>query len=333
MLTTTQRAISAATIPTWALAAMLLTAVGCSSAADTEFVQYTEEDWNFKGTPGKVFRTENFNLFTTVEDPVFTEAIPDFLEASYRQYVDLMPHGNKTGKAMDTYLFASRHQWNRFTQEFAHPHRVPIYLRIQSGGFTERSTAVLHHIGRDRTLSVLAHEGFHQYVSQRFSEPIPAWLNEGMACYCEAYDLHRDRPIFTPTKNTFRMNNLRNGILSDDLIPIREMLQTHAGNIIELGGQRVGTYYAMAWALVVYLRHGEDGKHADGFAKLLADAGTPRLRASAKDFRKTHQDLDDPASFGESVFRDYVTDDLDAFEQDFHAFLNKLAKFTPGRAI
>lgn len=244
-----------------------------------------------------------------------------------------MPHGNGSNSPMDTYLFASRREWNRFTKEFAHPQRVSTYLRIQSGGFTERSTAVLHHIGRDRTLSVLAHEGFHQYVSKRFSEPIPAWLNEGLACYCEAYDLHRDRPIFTPTKNTFRMNNLRSGILADGLIPMQEMLQTHAGNIIELGGQRVGTYYAMVWSLVVYLRHGEDGRFADGFGRLLADAGTKRLQQSAREYRRTHPTDGEASSFGRAVFNAYITEDLDAFERDFHVFLSRLAKFTPGRAI
>ena len=130
----------------WATSVLFLTALGCSSAGDTVSVQYTEEDWDFKGHPGKILHSDNFNVFTTVDDAVFLEAIPNFMEASYRQYVDLMPHGDGSDHAMDTYLFASRRQWNRFTKEFAHPHRVSIYLRIRSGGFTERSTAVLHHI-------------------------------------------------------------------------------------------------------------------------------------------------------------------------------------------
>ena len=134
------------------------------------------------------------------------------------------------------------------------------------------------------TLATLAHEGWHQYVSSNVETPIPAWLNEGLACYHEAVDYVGRVPRFTPRHNTFRINNLRTAIQRDELLSVPELVDTDAGQIIgEDDSIKTQTYYAQAWALITYLRHGVDGKHAAAFDKLLSDlaSGEYAVRVSA----------------------------------------------------
>src|SRR5439155_6630670 len=123
----------------------------------------------------------------------------------------------------------SRWEWERFTDQFA-PDRAETYRRIHSGGYSERGVTVSHYSGRGPTLSILAHEGLHQYLENTRGRNIPPWLNEGLACYFESFDLDQNqRPIFTPEQNALRRTHMTDAMLNDSLIPLPEILATHAG--------------------------------------------------------------------------------------------------------
>lgn len=315
-----------------ASAGVALTALlGCTSPERGPEFTLEQEEWNYRGTAGKILKTPHFTIHTTIQDPVMVEIMPDFAEASYRRYEKLMPGGASDRDPLRSYVFEQRRQWNQFTRDFANPRRVPIYLRIQSGGYSENAVGVLYLIGRERTLSVFAHEGFHQYVASRFDETIPPWLNEGLACYCEAFQMDGMKPVFTPDHNTFRMNNLRTALNAKELVPLKEILDTHAGNIIRLGGRKVASYYAQAWALVTFLRHGKNKQYVEGFRKLLDDAGTSRMRQAADAFRAASSEGD--VSYGAACFRHYVCDDVETFEEDYKAFLLPLVGFSSSVAV
>ena len=86
------------------------------------------------------------------------------------------------------------------------------------------------------------------------------------------------------------------------------------------------TYYAQAWALIVFLRHGADRAYADGFDRMLADVAAARLSRRARAARLT---TTAPAktTFGENVFRAYITEDLTDFEAHFREFMIDLVGF------
>jgi hypothetical protein len=171
------------------------------------------------------------------------------------------------------------------------------------------------------TLSLLAHEGVHQYLARCFGQPVPAWLNEGLACQFEAFNLRQGRPVFVPRENFLRRNHLREGLSHHDMIPLERMLSTHAGDALvgRTGSSRL--YYAQAWALVLLLR--EDDRFKAGFARLLADAGTPRLALSVSAYRAATPDKAG-RSDAEIAFRQYITDDLEAFARDYEEFCRNL---------
>jgi hypothetical protein len=299
---------------------------GCHAVFGPKTVKVTEERWTFGDTQAKKLVTDHFDIHSTIADQEFERALPAFLEAAHQQYADLLPAPPNSTERLRTYVFNSREQWERFTKE-RFPRRFDLYRRIGTGGFAEGNLCVVYHTHRTYTLSVLAHEGMHQYFANHFNTPLPAWTNEGLACYCESFELSGGRPVFTPRRNTFRMNSLREALATGSILPLREMLSTDAGQVILQGQSRLTqTYYAQVWALVVFMRHCGHRPYATGFERMLADiAGgeLPRVAQAAK----IRSPSPGRTSFGEAVFRAYFTEDLDRFEREFKLFMHDLAGF------
>ena len=310
-----------------ALAALALTLLGgCSLVGPAEPVVQAEEPWTFSRYEGHQFVTAHFDLYSTLTDADFEKALPAYLEAAYREYARLIPPKKGEDQRLQTYVFNTRAQWERFAAT-RFPARFPVYRQIAAGGFSEGNMCVAYYIRRPYTLSVLAHEGMHQYVAQNCAVTLPAWLNEGLATYCESFELPGDKVHFTPRRNTFRINALRDALQSDTVLPLRAMLATDAGAvIIERQSVKTRTYYAQAWALVCYLRHGALGKYAGGFNKLLDDLSTGDVPVMAQ-AAKIRAPSPSTTSFGEAVFRAYITEDLDGFEEGFEGYLYDLAGF------
>jgi Protein of unknown function (DUF1570) len=303
--------------------------VGCESSPSTTFsvpaFRLYEQEWKFGSHDGRQLTTDHFDLYTTSLDDEFVDFIPKFLETCFQFYAKIIPppddHNHATDR-MRTYVLEDRIQWERFVKH-RYPRRFDVYRMISAGGFAEGNTCVLYDIGRSATLSVLAHEGLHQYMATHFSEPLPAWLNEGLATYCESVEFRGDKPYFKPQHNTFRMNHLRNAIGHDATIPLRELLSTNAGEVI--GGNKLGTtatYYAQAWALLAYLQHGDHDKYKGRFQTLLGDIANGTLRIKAQRARAAAASPSE-ISYGEAVFIAYITDDLDAFDAELQSYMRR----------
>jgi hypothetical protein len=201
-----------------------------------------------------------------------------------------------------------------------------VYGRIGVGGFAEHGSCVTYYTKpRGRTLTTIAHEGLHQYFGSHFEQRIPAWLNEGLATYCEGFELRRRQPIFTPRRNLTRLNSLREALAAETLMPLTELLDTNAGKVIVQAQSRVTrTYYAQVWALVVFLRHGAGGGHAAGFREMLDDVAAGRFATRVRAAGITAE-KPSAALTGEGAFRAYITEDLAGFEKHYREFMAELA--------
>jgi len=303
-------------------------APGCRAPSETYDpgeVSFTPADWQLQDLRGLHLTSPHFDVYTTSTDAELRQYLPRFLETTYRFYTALLPSDGPLDPQvrMQTYLFDNRTQWERFVKQ-RFPQRFATYRRIPSGGFTEGPTCVVYDIGRAETLSILAHEGFHQYVGAHCESSLPAWLNEGLAAYCESVEFRDDRPYFVPQRNTFRLDHLRDALVTGTTIPLVELLATDAGQIIDTNDTAsVNAYYAQIWALMVFIRHAQEGRYASSFDALARGVRDNTLRIKAQAARVTAPRPSE-TSFGEAVFRAYVTDDLAAFEQTYREFLARL---------
>jgi hypothetical protein len=307
----------------FSLICLALTGAGCRSVMPSAPpVIYETTEWKFGTSTGSILTSEHYKIYTTCRSKPFVNAMPNFVEQCWDSYAELLPPQHLPLQPLETYLFQSRWEWERFTERFA-PSRAETYKHIRSGGYSERGVTVSHYSSARSALSVLAHEGLHQYLEVTHGPNIPAWLNEGLACYFESFDLDdKNRPVFKPENNTLRIPALRETLASGKLIPLRDILSTHAGAEIQKNLSHVSTYYAQEWAIVVYLMSDpHNNPYHQGFRALLADLGEDAMDHRARGYLAT--DIDGSMSHGEAVFRAYISDDLERFEVSFRDFLQR----------
>lgn len=309
-------------------AAVMLLAASCSQmtlpGADRKPVAVQTEDWSYGRSAGSISRSPHYVLHTTCSEERFVDALPTFMEACYEAYGELLPPAREPAEPMKAYLFQKRIDWERFTKEFS-PARAPTYLKIRRGGYSERGVTVSHYSSQRGTLAILAHEGLHQFLEATGRGRIPAWINEGLACYFESFDIVDGRPIFKPERNTLRSPYLREALQRDNLIPLKEILGTNAGAAVHRTTGHVRNYYAQEWSLVLFLLSDDaPPEYREGFKKLLDDLGSVTMEERATS--RLNALGDGSVSSGEAVFRIYISEDLDQFDADYRAFLKKLLR-------
>lgn len=318
--------------PALAAAALIpatLWLTGCA-APERVPVAVQEQEWTSPtGLKGVQLLTEHFDLRVTAQDAILREYLPTFMEEAFRQYAALLPPVRGSSERLTVYLFDNRDQWAAFTRGFS-PEHADTYLHILSGGYTDHAsaTSVAYDLHRDRTLALLAHEGLHQHLARYFPEPVPAWINEGLATQFEQFELDGPFPQFTPRHNYFRRNNLRELVTEahDGLIPLPDLLTMDAGQAVR--GIRHGSraYYAQIWSLALFLKDGPcPPEYQEGFGRLLVDLGTDRMRTAIRAQRVTTPDSD-RLSDGEMLFRHYITEDLAAADGEYRAFAQALLR-------
>jgi hypothetical protein len=312
----------------WAVVVAASTATGCSEWQAPEPVDFKTEEWTYHGVAGSKLTSEHYVIYTTCKNKGFVNALPTFLESCWDGYAALLSVEKPLTEPLPTYFFGTRWQWDRFTEEFTGP-RAATYKKIRSGGFSERGVTISHYASQRASLSILAHEGLHQFLEVTRGRNIPAWLNEGLACYFESFDVDSAGGArFTPERNTLRTPALREALAAKSLIPLREILATNAGVVVHQTSTQVQTYYAMEWALVLFLnRNSQRNLYRDAFRQLLDELGTDAMDRKARAYLAA--DTDARMSSGEAVFRAYITEDIDGFEKQFHAYLYDLLGMKP----
>ncbi|TWT42139.1 hypothetical protein RAS1_32680 [Phycisphaerae bacterium RAS1] len=302
-------------------ALLLLGGAGCAARNDLPPVQYDIENWKFSGAEGREITTEHYLIRTTLTDDALLSALPELMERSFEYYRTLVPPSQAPRERMTVYLFATRPQWMRFTMDFTGP-RAKMFLQIRNGGYSENGVTAIQYVAHQTTFPIMAHEGLHQYLHHYVNPNIPAWLNEGLAVICEGQRWTSGGLIgFDPWYNPQRRNTLAEAVFNKRTFPLTQLVETHAGRILNETTSRVGTYYAQLWALVLFLREGQGGKYAPGFQRLLESVGEYDLEQYA---RAAHIWSEGRRyNYGEHLFRCFITEDVETFEQEYLAFLRE----------
>lgn len=304
---------------------LTLWVAGCATTSQTK-TRSVVEPWTQESFSGKRITTEHFDVFSTVRDDEFELGLPAFVEAVYRRYEATLPSPAGKGDRLSVYIFGTRFEWSSFTQR-RFPHRGALYSKIGAGGFTEKGVSVLFYVDRGATLATLAHEGWHQYVESRFDVRIPAWLNEGLACYHEAVECAGVEPVFTPQRNTFRIAAVREALQRDTLMTLSELVNTNAGEVISQDHSGITrVYYTQAWSLVTFLRHRRAGRYAAQFNRLLQDVsdGSYAVRLSAARLASAGKPQ---TSLNEVVFETYFGCAPEELADEYYDYIVRLVGY------
>lgn len=305
--------------------------------APTASVEQIEsvEAWSYNNTPGRLIRTPHYRVFTTQADTVLNGRVPMFLEAALTQYRTGITGAEhplpEPDLKMDTFILRSRGDWALLTREMTGP-MAPLYLRIPRGGFAFQGKALLFDIGSRDTLSIAAHEGWHQYTQRSFVQGLPVWLEEGVATYMEG---HRwggrsgGDVAFLPWSNIERFDQLRRSHAQGELLSLEKLLESTPQDILGSGtSQQALVYYAQVWALTHFLNEGAGGRYAAGLQAVLTDAaqGTMDRRLMSTLGPQGARVLS--LRRGPGVFVAYFNANLAEASKEYDAFISRLV--SPG---
>ena len=240
-----------------------------------------QEAWTFANTEGLVLRTTHYRVFTTESSPVLRTRVVDFLELALAHYRTAAVAGEPLPPPpirLDTYLMDNHAQWQALTRRLLRE-EAGAALGIARGGFATRGVGVYFDIGLFDTLAVAAHEGWHQYTQRTFRQPLPVFLEEGMATFMEGHRWRDGVVRLSPWANVERYDALREAHTNGRLFTVEQLADRWPTEMT--GGDREAllTYYAQVWALTHFLKSGENGRYRDGVVRLLRDAADGRLAA------------------------------------------------------
>jgi hypothetical protein len=279
-----------------------------------------------------MIQTPNYRIFTTLPDGYILQRLPRFAESALAHYTTAFGPLPSPTQPMETYFLASRPQWARMTQHLM-GRQAELFLRIQRGGYASEAKGVFFEIGPSDSFSLMAHEGWHQYVQATFKEPLPIWLDEGIATTMEGFrwaNASADQPVFIADQNRERFVTLRDAAARKKLLSLADLLNTSPQQQLVKSDEGTLIYYAQVWALVLYLQKGEGGVHRQQLTSLLQDAARGDLgRMVAGTFDARGASLSIQSRRGPLVFQTYFNRDLSKADEEYQRFIRQLV--SPGR--
>ena len=296
--------------------------------------------WDDGGCPGVCVCTERYRLRLAMKDTTFRDRIPAYMEACSEAYARAIVPLPVPADPMDLYVFASRAPWEAWTRRTLGDD-AGLYLGLGRGGFTTDGVSVLYDLGRIDTLTILAHEGWHQFSQRSLKESLPTWLEEGLACWMEGTRMTRDgAPTpFRPWRNMERWSEARSAVREETVLPLQELLDTTPQACLERGKDELLSYYAQCWALVHFLNEGEGGRYREALQRMLSDAAAGRMQARLEGsplLAKADPEARRRAARGRGgtlVMREYVRPDLARMDAEFRAFLSQVTRRGAGDRI
>ncbi|MGD9690327.1 MAG: hypothetical protein AB7K52_14090 [Phycisphaerales bacterium] len=302
-------------------------------AGDPSGSVISREPWPFEDAQGQVIRTRAFSLYTTETHHLIVDRLPGFLEAALNHFTTALGPLPPPAARLDTFVMASRAQWQRLTLRMLGPAGVPVTY-IERGGFTHAGRAYLFDIGAADTFSIASHEGWHQFSQSTFRQRLPLCLEEGVAAFMEGHRWLGSDVVFLGWANLERFDRLREAASRPGgLLTLDQLFDSSPGALLSRGQAGPLTYYAQCWAFVHFLREGENGAHSHGFRRLVADAAGGHLMQFVAARLKIAPGARQGVTFGPTpaqVIRAYIDPDLDRLQRAFDEFQRRIIR-TGGR--
>lgn len=292
---------------------------GCDKRS--KVVEFESKTWPLELHKGVILESAHYRIYTTTKDKFFHSAVMNLAEKQYDRISSRL--SVKPEKKMSVYIFANVNQWKAFTRSRFGSSLNKVF-KIRNGGYTYGGIAAFAYMGRYPTLTVLAHELFHLYLSNASKEHVPTWVNEGLACLFEAHEWNGTMPRFSMRKNVFRQEYLRKAFSEGKLIPLEKLLTSRPLGVVDDSQTKLLVYYAQVWALMSFLEETKVKKWHEGFEKMLADIGRKEFTVKTRGYLVTMMNKK-KSSFAVAAFLRYITEDIEKFEIAYKKYMEKIA--------
>ncbi|KAF0243686.1 MAG: hypothetical protein FD180_3156 [Planctomycetota bacterium] len=228
--------------------------------------------------------TEHYKVRSNAGE-AFTKDLAAVIElayAEYKKFYDGREPKLAKGEKMTLYAFGSYDDYRRHCIE----RRAEDSLK--AGGFASSDSNVV--AGWNKTgsrhlfLQTMVHEGAHLYYF-RTSSPsaLPSWHAEGMATWFEGFEGSSGAWKFN-FSNASRAAFAKEAASGAGWIPLRDLLESDAGKLINADSTKALVFYAEAWSLNAFLTQTGDAKLRDAYKQYRDALASGKAEAFSKFF-------------------------------------------------
>jgi len=227
------------------------------------------QSWHDRATE---YQTQHWKLRTDLAPNEARDAAK-LLDAMYNAYeggLSMLP--KKRDTTFEAWVFKHKNDYNNTLQ--AHRRGDSNVTEHSAGMFFTTTygtqvTAVTVEDSWNHFERVAKHEAFHQFAYSRFQHGIPQWLNEGIAEYFES-STYINGALIPGQVSKSTADLLRQDIRLNRCIPFLDLLKMNGREWLQnLANGDAALQYRQSWAMVHFLIHGENGRHAAKFNQYL----------------------------------------------------------------
>ena len=290
--------------------------------------------WQFGNRTGHEIVTPHYRVYTTIQDPIYQHLLIKVLEAAHTREDKIDPGANVNGP-LTCFVFKNRDEWEAYTRMRGGAN-ANIYLHISAGGYCQEGVFAGYDLGREQTLSIIAHESWHQFSWFAFKDRLPSWLEEGLATQNEGIDWDGVTPRFASENNFHRWLALQQAIRENRLWKISDLVRTHAGQAIKRQQKDVDSYYAQLWSFVLFMK--SSPVYLPRMQAMLNDARDGKLTAALAGSGVTQAEIDNfterwNSAAGPIYLRKYITNDPDKMQEEYEAWARKFTSSWPPKHV
>ncbi len=285
-------------------------------------------NWDNPYGQGIIIKTSRYDIYTTMADALMLRQLPTFLESVNTEYRKSSGIKITSDSRYTVYVFDTREQWEAFSTEFT-GELWPVYQKIDRGAYYTNGACVAYNIGRSDTLSMLAHEGWHQFSHRHFRYRLPAWLDEGLAMQFEGFQLHKGRYVFAASLNSIRLSGLKRAIEEGPAPKFTDLLAANPAVVIDgdpaTAASRINSYYSRLYAFIRFLEEYGGGIYKNQLHALIIDGCEGRWElsnelAAALVDRNSVLTTEINRELGARVFANYYGTKLKTMEDEFSSY-------------
>ena len=289
---------------------------------------YAVEPWRAINANGGQVATASHKLYFTNATSPLVQHLPAFLDGASLHYANALANLPIAKTQYRTFITTTQNEYKLLaTQHLGSD--ASAFVGIRRGGFSAGGIAIYMDIGLHDTLMLASHEGWHQYAQTTFTDPVPIWLDEGVATYMEGFRLDGTlgKPRFLPWANLERFDRLRLIVEANELTPLPTLLSQSPDELLKQSESRALDYYAQVWALIRFLHEYRDGAYAKSLSTMLEDAANGRYelvlraRLDAREYeiaRATRR--------GSTTLQAYLARDLNSLDLEYREFTREITR-------
>ena len=243
------------------------------------------------GLEQRTVASEHYSLVTDLPEPM-ADYLLFHLELAHSAYRQLLGGAAGSGgpHKLRARLFSDPIDYRRFLREVLEDPGVPEFA---AGSYHPLTRELVLAAGpeTDRTIGVIFHEGFHQYLDEFLRDP-PPWFGEGIADYFGGGRVEGNR-LLPGGPNRERILDLERAIGASSPVDLDALIAMTQPEFLATGARSfarrkalVKRNYALSWAFVHFLLDSDQGARREILLRYFREmrAGADPETAAARAF-------------------------------------------------